>query len=87
MSTAKADANWWIPSGRSFYSRGPGDTPATEFTEAQAHFFLVRRFQDPFGNNAFVDFDAYDLLLKGTEDALQNTIRRRAIIASSRRFG
>jgi hypothetical protein len=71
---SEADANWWIPSGRSFYSRAPGDTPATEFTEAQAHFFLPRRFQDPFANNVYVDLDAYNLLLKGTEDALQNTI-------------
>ena len=71
---SEADANWWIPSGRSFYSRGPSDTTTTELTEARAHFFLPRRFQDPFGNNAFVDLDAYDLLLKGTEDAIQNTM-------------
>ena len=68
------DAYWWIPSGRSFHSRNSDNTAAQELPEAQAHFFLPRRFQDPFLNNAFVDYDAHDLLLIGTEDALQNTV-------------
>ena len=69
-----ADANWWIPSGRSFFSRSPTDSAATELAEGRPHFFLPRRFQDLFGNNAFVDYGDYDLLLKGTEDAVQNTM-------------
>jgi RHS repeat-associated protein len=66
------NSQWWIPSGRSFCSRDPADTPAIELAEAQSHFYLPRRFQDAFGNNAFVDHDDYDLLLKATEDAKQN---------------
>ena len=68
------DANWWIPSGRVFYSRGPGDLPAEEFAFARQHFFQPHRFQDPFGNNTFVSYDAHDLLLLETEDALGNKV-------------
>jgi RHS repeat-associated protein len=64
---------WWIPSGRSFYSRNPSATVNDEFTEATAHFFLPRRFKDPFGNIVFVDY-AKDLLLAGTEDAHKNKV-------------
>ena len=41
--------DWWIPSGRIFYSPGDTDTPAQELTEARAHFYMVRRAIDPFG--------------------------------------
>jgi RHS repeat-associated protein len=73
-----ADDHWWIPSGRSFYSA----SPATELTQARAHFFLPRRYRDPFGNQATVDFDRpadstqppYDLLVVETRDALGNRV-------------
>jgi RHS repeat-associated protein len=65
------DGRWWIPSDRVFYSR---DRVADELGEAKAHFFLPRRFEDAFSNPAFIDYDAYDLLLEGTEDALQNKV-------------
>jgi len=68
------DGRWWIPSGRIFYSPNSGDTPAQELAEARAHFFLPRRFRDPFGHDATVTYDAYDLLLLETEDALGNRI-------------
>ena len=67
--------NWWIPSGQVFYSPGTGDTAAQELTEAQAHFFVPRRFLDPFGNNSTVTYDtAYDLLTTQVQDAVQNIV-------------
>lgn len=67
------DGYWWIPSGRIFYHRNPPATPDDELAEASVHFFLARRFEDPFGSNTLVDY-AHDLLLSGTQDALQNTV-------------
>src|SRR5262249_36790355 len=60
------DSSWWIPSGRVFYS----PTAAGELAHARAHFFLVHRSQDPFGAEAFVTYDTYDLLPQETRDAL-----------------
>jgi len=68
------DGRWWIPSGRTFYSPNSGDTPAQELAAARAHFFLPRRFRDPFGHDTRVTYDAYDLLLLETEDALGNRV-------------
>lgn len=65
---------WWIPSGRIFYSPDATDTPAEELTDATAHFFLPRRFQDQFGNTTTVLYDANDLLILETEDPVQNKI-------------
>jgi hypothetical protein len=31
--------------------------------EARQHFFLPRRYRDPFGRDALVDFDGNDLLM------------------------
>jgi RHS repeat-associated protein len=45
-----------------------------ELAEARANFFLPRRYRDPFGQNAFVDFDAHDLLMVETRDALNNRV-------------
>ena len=36
---SEGDANWWVPSGRAFYSPGTGDTPAQELAYARQHFF------------------------------------------------
>src|SRR5581483_3765998 len=52
---SEGDSHWWIPSGRAFYSPDDQDTPAQELAHARAHFFLPRRFADPFGNNLVVD--------------------------------
>ena len=48
--TAKSDANWWVPSGRSFLSPNASDDPAagTRASRAQ-HFFVPQRLRDPFG--------------------------------------
>jgi RHS repeat-associated protein len=72
--TSDADDHWWIPSGQSFYSTNPDDDAATELAQARRHFFLPRRYLDPFGQNAFVAFDAHDLLMVETRDALDNRV-------------
>jgi RHS repeat-associated protein len=69
-----ADDDWWIPSGQSFFTANPGDPAATELAQARQHFFLPRRYRDPFGQDAFVDFDANDLLMVETRDALGNRV-------------
>ncbi len=69
-----ADDHWWIPSGQSFFTTNPLDAAATELVQARQHFFLPRRYRDPFGQDAFVDFDANDLLMAETRDALGNRV-------------
>jgi RHS repeat-associated protein len=72
------DGHWWIPPGRIFFSTmanviNPASTAAAELIEARQHFFLSRKFTDPFGHSSTVDYDTHDLLVVKTEDALQNT--------------
>ena len=69
-----ADDHWWIPSGQSFFTTNPADNVATELAQARQHFFLPRRYRDPFGQDAFVDFDGNDLLMVETRDALGNRV-------------
>jgi len=69
-----ADDHWWIPSGQSFYINNPAANAATELAQAWQHFFLPRRYRDPFGHSAYVDFDAHDLLMVETRDALGNRV-------------
>ncbi|WP_274565068.1 SpvB/TcaC N-terminal domain-containing protein [Streptomyces spiramyceticus] len=69
-----ADDHWWIPSGQSFFSSSPADNAATESAHSRQHFYLPRRYRDPFGLNTFVDFDAHDLLMVETSDALGNRV-------------
>lgn len=68
------DNYWWIPSGQSFFTTNASDAAATELAQARQHFFLPRRYRDPFGQDALVDFDTYDLLTTETRDALGNRI-------------
>jgi len=68
------DADWWIPSGRVFLHPDPNAAPAQELTFAKEHFFLARRFRDPFEQDALVRYDDYDLLGLETEDALHNKV-------------
>jgi len=70
-----ADDHWWIPSGQSFFTTNPADNAATELTQASHNFFLARRYRDSFGQDAFVDFDAHDLLMVQTRDALGNRVK------------
>ena len=66
--------HWWMPSGRSFFRTLPGDSAVDELTEARQHFFLTRRYRDPFGRDTVVDFDVHDLLIGETRDALGNRV-------------
>ena len=57
----------------------PADTPPQELAYARQHFFLPHRYRDPFHTNAvstesFVTYDAYDLLVQETRDALGNRV-------------
>jgi RHS repeat-associated protein len=79
---SEGDTNWWIPSGRMFYSPSTDDDALTERTCAREHFFLPHRYRDPFGNETFVVYDSsandptrnHNLLLVETRDALGNTV-------------
>ena len=57
-----------------FYSPDDGDDPAAELRYARQHFFLPRRFRDPFGNTTAVTLDRYDLLVSQTRDPLGNLV-------------
>lgn len=77
---SEGDANWWIPSGRIFLTPGSADTAAQELAYAWQNFFLPHRFRDPFHTNAvstesLVTYDAYDLLVRETRDALDNAVK------------
>ena len=74
---SEGDADWWIPSGRAFYSPETTDDPPTEIAYARQHFFRPHRYRDPFHTDAvstetFISYDAYDLLMQETRDALGN---------------
>ncbi|KAF2469526.1 SpvB-domain-containing protein [Lindgomyces ingoldianus] len=68
-----SDGNWWKMSGRGYFHLDPNANAAAELSEARTHFFRPRRFVDAFGNNSFVNYDDYSLMVTATEDALQNT--------------
>ena len=79
MAFPTTDDHWWIPSGRIFHSPERRDTAAQELAYARQHFFLPHRYRDPFHTNAvstesFVTYDAYDLLVLETRDALGNRV-------------
>lgn len=74
-----ADGHWWISSGRVFLSPDSADTPARELAHARQHFFLPYRHRDPFhtsvvNTESIVIYDAYDLLMLETRDALGNRV-------------
>jgi RHS repeat-associated protein len=73
------DGAWWIPSGRAFFDPAanvadPSLTAAQELIAARQHFFLTRKFADPFGHSALVAYDSHRLLIVSTQDALANTV-------------
>jgi RHS repeat-associated protein len=74
-----SDGHWWIPSGRVYYKEDadvtdPASTAASEFTEARQHFFLPRKYTDPFLHSTRVRYDSHDLLLQETIDAVNNIV-------------
>ncbi len=70
----KDEATWWIPSGQVFYSPDADDDADAERAFARRHFFLPRRFRDPYGNTTVVGYDRYDLLAAQTRDPLGNLV-------------
>jgi YD repeat-containing protein len=73
------NANWWIPAGKVFFDVNadvthPASTAAQELAEARKHFFMPRKFTDPFGQSTTVTYDSHDLLVKETRDALDNVV-------------
>ncbi|WP_199868646.1 MULTISPECIES: SpvB/TcaC N-terminal domain-containing protein [Streptomyces] len=66
------DDHWWLPSGRTYFSAGPEDPPATELAQALRHRFVARRQRDPFGHDTVVDLDGDDLLAIEVRDPLGN---------------
>jgi RHS repeat-associated protein len=69
---AGGGTDWWTLKGHARLSPGSGDTPAQELTYARKHFFLPCRSTDPFGNEATVRYDGFDLLPLETRDPLGN---------------
>ena len=68
------DGSYWIPAGRIYYTAAAA-TAAQEKTEALAHFFLPRRFEDPFGHSTSVDYGGPHFLLPiKTTDALPGAL-------------
>ena len=66
------NGNWWIPSTRVFYAPTAG-TALAESAVASAHFYLPRRYVDPFGDATTVAYDdPHDLLATATTDAVGN---------------
>ena len=71
-------SEWWVRSGRVFYSPSATDTPAQELAVARAHFFTGRRFSDSLDNETVVTYDgAYDLLPATLRDSALNTVTAR----------
>ncbi|MCG7893952.1 MAG: FG-GAP-like repeat-containing protein [Candidatus Thiodiazotropha taylori] len=70
----EGDDHWWIPSGRMLYSPDSNHSSLQEWEVAIKHFFLPRRYCDPFDSDSFVDYDRYDLLVMETRDALGNRV-------------
>jgi RHS repeat-associated protein len=68
------DDYWWIPSGKIFYSPHSADTAEQELANARTHFFVGRRYQDPFGNQSKIFYDLHGLLVLETEDAIHNKV-------------
>jgi RHS repeat-associated protein len=73
------DNQWWIPSGKVFFDvnadvMNPSVTASEELAEARAHFYVARKFADPFNQTATVDYDVHDLAIFRTEDALHNRV-------------
>ncbi|KAJ9414782.1 virulence plasmid 65kDa B protein-domain-containing protein [Fusarium oxysporum] len=75
----EGDANWWLPSGHMFYSPNATDSLEQELAYARQHWFLALRYRNPFHTGAVstdvsVRYDAYDLLIQETLDAVGNRI-------------
>jgi RHS repeat-associated protein len=69
------DGHWWMPSGRLFYAPFATGDASAELAYAREHFFLPRRFADPFGNITTVAYDRHDLEVVEVCDPIGNTTK------------
>lgn len=72
---ADVDDQWWIPSGRIFYSPDPAPAATQELAFARQHFFLTHRILDPFGQESVFTYDGHDLGMTQTRDALGSIVQ------------
>jgi RHS repeat-associated protein len=77
----EAEGAWWVPSGTVRYSPATTGPPLDAADDARSHFFLPRRFVDPFAAvdpagvyATAVEYDDYDLLPVETMDRVGNTV-------------
>jgi RHS repeat-associated protein len=75
------DGAWWMPSGTVSYTpAGDASAAADPLGHASEHFFVPRRFVDPFGAlirpsyATQIEYDDYDLLSVETVDPLGNRV-------------
>jgi RHS repeat-associated protein len=64
------NGTWWLPAGRLFYDTDPSTKPEQELARAERHFFMPRRFVDPFGHATTIEHDPHDLMVVRTTDAV-----------------
>ena len=74
---SEGDDAWWAPSPRVYFAADPDASPAAELDEAQRHFFLPKRTEDPFAHPSIQSFDPYCLAAVRAVDALDNEVRAR----------
>lgn len=68
-----SDGNWWEPTGRIYYA--PRECPArAELKQACRHFFLARRYTDPFDYVTVCAYDAHDLMPVEVRDPVGNLL-------------
>lgn len=58
---SEADEHWWTQSGEAIYAASP-----------ENNFYTPAGARDPFGNESFVEYDAYTLLPESAIDAIGN---------------
>jgi len=64
----------WIPSGTSRYHGAATADAAAERAEAAQHFFVPRRYRDPFGNDTVVRYDEHELMPLEHADPVGNSV-------------
>jgi RHS repeat-associated protein len=76
--TSDAAGQWWIPSGRAYFSETAA-TPQDDLAAGAAQFFQPRRIEDAFGGAVRIRYDSTGLVPVETRDALGNTVQASAI--------
>jgi RHS repeat-associated protein len=79
FAASDPDDHWWIPSGRQFLSPDKDHEAPEELAYARRYFFLPLRTRNPFhtdviSTESVITYDAYDLLMLETRDALDNRV-------------